>query len=330
MWNKKISNYICNYLSEYQIQKKHIERVLSAKEIVHSRKSPYKPKFLKLKQCKLQMEEDKNNKIREENRQLFYKIIDAEIKPSLYSKIYKPKESPSFDKNVMQFKRVKKELKTYEDNIRIYKKIEKVKSFYENKILTQRNRNINDNIKRLQKSILELQPSLLFSSPQAVKKQMEKYKHLNYNISQTKRCNSCRNRQSSKIISDKKKDNIKEKGENKNNPTISNDSTLNKFSSLNEILPGKNNNNKENSKIIEKNLNNLKETIKKIKEKENENKNGKNEKNKNESKKLNLSIDKSNSKNNNVDNNFSGKEKPKTKKIKFGLKRNSSEVNIFS
>ena len=43
MWNKKISNYICNYLSEYQIQKKHIERVLSAKEIVHSRKSPYKP-----------------------------------------------------------------------------------------------------------------------------------------------------------------------------------------------------------------------------------------------------------------------------------------------
>ena len=329
MWNKKISNYICNYLSEYQIQKKHIERVLSAKEIVHSRKSPYKPKFLKLKQCKLQMEEDKNNKIREENRQLFYKIIDAEIKPSLYSKIYKPKESPSFDKNVMQFKRVKKELKTYEDNIRIYKKIEKVKSFYENKILTQRNRNINDNIKRLQKSILELQPSLLFSSPQAVKKQMQKYKHLNYNISQTKRCHSCCNRQPSQTISNKKKNNnLKEKEENKNNPTNSNDSTLNRFSSLNEILPGKNNNNKENSKIIEKNLNNLKETIKKIKEKEN--KNAKIEKNKNEAKKINLSIGKSDSGTNNVDNNLIGKEKPKPKKIKFGLKRNSSEVNIFS
>ena len=329
MWNKKISNYICNYLSEYQNQKKHIERVLSAKEIVHSRKSPYKPKFMKLKQCKLQMEEDKNNKIREENRQLFYKIINAEVKPSLYSKIYKPKESPSFDTNVMNFKRVKKELKTYEDNIRIYKKIEKVKSFYENKILTQRNRNINDNIKRLQKSILELQPSLLFSSPQAVKKQMQKYKHLNYNISQTKRCHSCCNRQPSKTISNKKKNNnLKEKEENKNNPTNSNDSTLNRFSSLNEILPGKNNNNKENSKIIEKNLNNLKETIKKIKEKEN--KNAKIEKNKNEGKKINLSIRKSDSGINNVDNNLIGKEKPKPKKIKFGLKRNSSEVNIFS
>ena len=296
---------------------------------MQSTKSPYKPKFLKLKQCKLRMEEDKNNKIREENKQLFYKIINAEVKPSLYSKIYKPKDSPSFDKNVMYFKRVKKELKIYEDNKRINKKLEKVKSFYENKFLTQRNRDIDNNIKRLQKSILELQPSLLYPS-KAAKKQFQKYKHLNFKISQTKRCNSCCNRDSSKLISNKKKNiNNKEKDAIKNSPTTSKDSsTLNKFSSLNDILSGKNNTNKDNSKIIEKNLNNLKETIKKIKEKEI--KDSKNEKNKNEGKKLNLSFGKNNSKNNNIDNDFIGKEKPKTKKIKFGLKRNSSEVNIFN
>ncbi len=309
MWKKQINNYICNYLSEYQIQKKHIERVLSAKDIVHSTKSPYIPKFMKLRQCKLHMEEENNNKIKEENKQLFYKIIDAEVKPSLYSKIYKPKEAPSYNKNIMYFKRVKKELKTYEDNIRIYNKIEKVKSFYDNKNLTQRNKIIDNNIKKLRKSILELQPSLLFLSPQAVQKQIQKYRKINYNISQQKRCNSCFNRNSSKISSNKNKSNTKKS-------TMSNDNKLNKFSSLNENISEKENN-KENSRI-----NNVKETTKK----EKEYKINKYEKNENETKKLNLSLGKIKSK---KDNNFSGKEKPKAKKIKFGLKRNTSEINIF-
>ena len=325
MWNKQINNYICNYLSEYRIQKKHVERILSAKEIVNNKKSPYYPKFLKLKLSKQQIEEDKNNKIKEENKILFYKIINAEMKPSLYSKIFRIKRCPSFDKNLIYFKRIQEEIKNYEENIRLYNKIEKVKSFYENKNLTQRNKDINNNIKKLHKSILELQPSLLFLSPQAAKKQIQKYKHIKNNISKTKRCNSCCNRISSNIIYNKKNNlSHKKLKKNKEKKAISNDSTLNKFSTLNELLTKKKSNkeNKENNKIIEKNLNNFKETIKKIKENDNKNKSIKKDK------KLNLSFEKNNSTNKN--DNPNEKEKPKIKKIKFGLKRNSSEINIFS
>lgn len=327
MWNRQINNYICNYLSEYRVQKKHVERVLSAKEIINNKKSPYYPKFLKLKLSKQQMEEDKNNKIKEENKILFYKIINAEMKPSLYSQIFKTKRCPSFDTNLIYFKRVKKELKNYEENIRLYNKIEKVKSFYENKNLTQRNKDINKNIKKLHKSILELQPSLLFLSPQATKKQIEKYKQIKNNISKSKRCKSCCIRIPSNIYNKNKKKSHKELRNEKEKKTISSDSTLNKFSTLNGVLPRKKSKkeNKENNKIIEKNLNNLKETIKKIKEKESKNKSIKNDKN---NKKLNLSFDKNNS-TNKMDN-PNEKEKPKMKKIKYGLKRNSSEINIFS
>lgn len=329
MWNRQINNYICNYLSENRIQKKHIERILSAKEIVNNKKRPYYPKFLKLKLSKQQMEEDKNNKIIEENKILFYKIINAEMKPSLYSQIYKIKRCPSFDKNLIYFKRVKKEIKNYEENIRLYNKIEKVKSFYENKNLTRRNKDINNNIKKLHKSILELQPSLLFLSPQAVKNQIQKFKHIKNNISKTKRCNSCCNRMPSNIINNKNNNNLSHNKlrNEKEKKTISSDSILNKFSSLQGVLPRKESNkeSKENNKIIEKNLNNLKETIKKIKEKENKNKSLIKDKN---NKKLNLSFEKNNSKNK-IDN-PNEKEKPKIKKIKFGLKRNSSEINIFN
>ena len=334
MYNKKINNYICNYLSEYQIQKKHIERVLSAKKITNNRKPPYYPKFLKLKLCKLQLEEEKNNKIKEENKQLFYKIINAEVKPSKYSKIYKPKICPSFNKDILNLKRVEKEIKKKEENARFYNKIEKVKSFYENKILTQRNKEINHNIKKLQKSILELQPSILFLSPHTVKKRIEKYKTITYNITKKKRCNSCCNRAPSKLYSKKDKNifninTIKERNKNeinKNNETISSDSTLKKFSSLNDVFPKKNN--KENNEIIKKNLNNVKETIKKIKAKEESNKKQNSlDNSKNKNKKINISLDKN--KVQIIKENFKENENHKTNKIKFGLKRNASEINLF-
>lgn len=343
MWNIKVNNYICNYLSEYQIQKKHIERILSAKQITNN-KEPYIPKFLKLKLCRHQMEEEKNNKIIEGNKHLFYKIINAEIKPSKYSKIYKPKKCPSFNKNIISFKRIKNEFKKYEENIRFYHKIEKVKSFYENKNLTQRNKTIDNNIKKLQKTILELQPTLLFLSPKCSKNQLHKYSHITYNIPKTKRCNSCHNRQASNTIVNKKRnktiDNNKNikiktktiKDNNKNNATINSDSTLKRFSFLNDVLLGhKSHDNKEKNKIIEKNLNNVKQTIMKIKAMEEKNKNTKNCKN-NENKKnikeINISLSK-----NDMDirkDIINEREREKPKKIKFGLKRNTSEINIFN
>ena len=332
MLNKKINNFICNYLSEYQIQKKHVERVLSAKEITNNKKGPYKPKFLQLKLSRHQIEEEKNEKIREGNKLLFVKIINAEIKPSQYSRIYEPKKCPSFDKNAKLFKRVKEEIKNYQENMRFYNKIEKVKSFYDNKNLSQRNKDIDKNIKKLHKSILELQPSLLFSSPQD-NKQNRKYKHLT-NYLFKKRCNSCLTRGSSKnIVNDKvnltnTKEKEKSKNEKENNPSLSNDSRIKKFFSMNDLNERSNKDNKENNKIIEKNLENMKENIDKIRSKENKNKEmEKNGEKGNAMNKKKLSLGKN--KENIIEENLKEKEKPKNKKINFGLKRSGSEINIF-
>lgn len=180
MWKTQRNNLLCSYLDAYEDQKKHIERVLSAKDTTKSTIPPYYPKFLKLKLCKHQIEEDKNEKIKEENKILYFKILKAENEPSKYSKIYKPKDCPAFNKDLIYFKRIKKEINNYQENVRFYNKIEKVRSNYDNnEELRQRNKFLIENYKMLQKSILDLSPSLLFLSPSRVKREMTKYKTSN-------------------------------------------------------------------------------------------------------------------------------------------------------
>lgn len=246
MWNKKVNNYICNYLDEYENQKKHIERILSAKEIINNRKPPYFPKFLKLKLCNLLFKE-KNNKIKEENKILFYKIINAETRPSKYSRIYEPKICPSFDKNIICLKRIKKEVQKSQENQRFYQKIEKVKSFYDHKEMAKRKKFLDSKLRRLHKSILELQPSLLFLSPNNAHHDIKKYKHITYNLSKTKRSNSCCYRETSITSINKKrnsstiinKKNNKSKKESKENSIISNENSMKKFATINAILSGR-------------------------------------------------------------------------------------------
>lgn len=246
MWNKKVNNYICNYLDEYEIQKKHIERILSAKEIINNKKPPYYPKFLKLKLYNL-LFKDKNNKIKEENKILFYKIINAETKPSKYSRIYEPKICPSFDKNIIGLKRIKKEAQKSKENQRFYQKIEKVKSYYDHKEMTKRKLYLDNKLKRLQKSILELQPSLLFLSPINAQNNIKKYKHITYSLSKTKRSNSCCYRETSITSINKKrnssttinKKNNKLKKESKDNSIMSSDNSMKKFATINAILSGR-------------------------------------------------------------------------------------------
>ena len=180
MWKTKKNNIICGYLEAFENQNKHIERVLSAKEIVKSNKPPYYPKFLKLKLSKQHMEEDKNDKIKEENKILYFKILEAENKPSKYSKIYKPKDCPAFNKDLIYFKRIKKEINNYQENVRFYNKIEKIRSYYDNsEEIKQRNKFLNESSKMLKKSNLEISPSLHFLSPSRLKKEKAKYKTSN-------------------------------------------------------------------------------------------------------------------------------------------------------
>ena len=110
MWLQRTNNYLCNYLDQFQVQKKHISRIISAKDNINN-DEPYYPKFLQLRLGKNQMEEEKNIIIREENKNLFYKIKNARIKPSKYSRIYKPKKCPSFNKQMIGLKRIKRKLK---------------------------------------------------------------------------------------------------------------------------------------------------------------------------------------------------------------------------
>ena len=175
MWKTKKNNLICSYLEAYENQKKHIERVISAKEMTKSNIAPYYPTFLKLKLCKHKMEEDKNDKIKEENKILLFKIINAEEKPSQYSKIYKPKKCPAFDKDLIYFKRIKKEINNYKENVRFYNKIENIGSYYNNEELKQRSKFLDESSKLMQKSIFDITPSLLFLSPSRIKKEIDKY-----------------------------------------------------------------------------------------------------------------------------------------------------------
>ena len=177
MWKNQKNSIICGYLEEYENQKKHIDRVLSAKEIVKCKKPPYNPKFLKL--SKNHIEEDNNDKIRGENELLILKIMNAKYNPSKYSKIYEPKKCPAFDKELIYFKRIKKEINNYQENVRFYNKIGNARSYYENDEFKQRKKFLDYSCKQLQKSIFEISPSLLFLSPSRIKKEIDKYKNNN-------------------------------------------------------------------------------------------------------------------------------------------------------
>ena len=191
MWNTKINNIICWFFDAYDNQKKHIQRVLSAKKITDNNKKPIYPYFLKQKITKKQIEEEKNEQIKKENKELFIKILTAEEKASKYSKI-KQKKYPSFKRENILFARIQQEISKNKENIRFYNKIKNIKSNYDNEELNIRNKTIRENKKKLHKSIYELQPSLLFLSPSRVKKEIEKINKISFsNNNKMKRSNSC-------------------------------------------------------------------------------------------------------------------------------------------
>jgi len=314
MWVQRSNNYLCNYLDQIRVQKKHIERVLSAKEKINDNK-PYYPKFLQLRLGKNQFEEEKNIIIREENKNLFYKIVNAKNKPSKYSKIFEPSECPSFNLKKIGLKREKKKLENYNENVRFYHHLENVKSFYDLNDINKRNSTIDINKKKLQKSILEIQPSLFFESPQNAKKSIKKIKYISFNKSKTKRCNSCCNRDESKNIFNKIK---KQTETNRLKPKyFDKNDEISKIFNSDRIV--KINNKIKKIMFIPTKIK-IPKKYKDYKTCKNSNKILNIEKNINDNKKYNSSYD------------YNSKNIKEIKKVKMGkheLKRNSSEYNIF-
>ena len=113
--------------------------------------------------------------------------------------------------------------------------------------MTKRKQYLDNKLKRLQKSILELQPSLLFLSPINAQNNIKKYKHITYSLSKTKRSNSCCYRETSITSINKKrnssttinKKNNKLKKESKDNSIMSSDNSMKKFATINAILSGR-------------------------------------------------------------------------------------------
>ena len=312
MWVQRINNYLCNYLERISDQKKHIKRILSAKENINNDK-PYYPKFLQLRLGKNQFEEEKNIIIREENKNLFYKIMSAREKPSKYSKIFEPKVCPSFNIKYIRLKRLIKQIENHNENERFYNHLENVKSFYDINDINRRNITIDSNMKKLQKSVLEMQPSIFFISPQNVKKSMRKITYMNLNKNRIKRCNSCCNKYESKNIINQ----IKKHSETNRPNQKKNDRNIGTYRQFNSDRITKKDN--KIKKIISKPIKNKDQ--KNYRENSTcRNKNIKFDKNINNCKKFNSSYD-NNSKN--------IKEIKKIKIGKHGLKRNSSEFNIF-
>lgn len=311
MWVQHTNNYLCNYLDQYRVQKMHIQRILTAKIKIND-ETPYYPKFLQLRLGKNQFEEEKNIIIREENMNLLHRIESALKKPSKYSRIFEPKECPSFNKQIIGFKRIKKEVENYQENIKFYNRIEKVKSFYDIDEIKKRNDGIKKNIKNLQKSIFEVQPSLLFLSPQSVKRGMKKINYISFNKSKSKRCNSCTNRCDSKNIFSEIKSVSRTNRQNRRRYDLSTDT--NQFKSYQKI-----NIDDKIKKILINPIRNKK--IKNNKSNHNRNKSGKMEDNFNYIRKITSSYDNSSKliKGNN-----------QNKKEKTGLKRNKSEINLLN
>ena len=233
MWKTQKNNLICSYLEAYEDQKRHIERVLSAKNKTQNTIPPYYPKFLKLKSYKHYMEEEKSEHISKENRILYYRIKDAIKKPSEYSKINEPKKCPAFDKEKLLLKRIKHEINNYQENIRFYYRIEKANSFYPKEEWLKRNKELEENSRIFQKSIFDISPNLMFSSPERIKNEIERYRNKR-NISKKIKSRPMTQRSSS---------------HKKNN------NNLNKTYNVNENihnLDNKNNNNPQNLKKDEK------------------------------------------------------------------------------
>jgi hypothetical protein len=289
----------------------HIQRILTAKIKIND-ETPYYPKFLQLRLGKNQFEEEKNIIIREENMNLLHRIESALKKPSKYSRIFEPKECPSFNKQIIGFKRIKKEVENYQENIKFYNRIEKVKSFYDIDEIKKRNDGIKKNIKNLQKSIFEVQPSLLFLSPQSVKRGMKKINYISFNKSKSKRCNSCTNRYDSKNIFSEIKSVSRTNRQNRRRYDLSTDT--NQFKSYQKI-----NIDDKIKKILINPIRNKK--IKNNKSNHNRNKSRKMEDNFNYIRKITSSYDNSSKliKGNN-----------QNKKEKTGLKRNKSEINLLN
>jgi hypothetical protein len=289
----------------------HIQRILTAKIKIND-ETPYYPKFLQLRLGKNQFEEEKNIIIREENMNLLHRIESALKKPSKYSRIFEPKECPSFNKQIIGFKRIKKEVENYQENIKFYNRIEKVKSFYDIDEIKKRNDGIKKNIKNLQKSIFEVQPSLLFLSPQSVKRGMKKINYISFNKSKSKRCNSCTNRCDSKNIFSEIKSVSRTNRQNRRRYDLSTDT--NQFKSYQKI-----NIDDKIKKILINPIRNKK--IKNNKSNHNRNKSRKMEDNFNYIRKITSSYDNSSK---------LIKGKNQNKKEKTGLKRNKSEINLLN
>jgi hypothetical protein len=289
----------------------HIQRILTAKIKIND-ETPYYPKFLQLRLGKNQFEEEKNIIIREENMNLLHRIESALKKPSKYSRIFEPKECPSFNKQIIGFKRIKKEVENYQENIKFYNRIEKVKSFYDIDEIKKRNDGIKKNIKNLQKSIFEVQPSLLFLSPQSVKRGMKKINYISFNKSKSKRCNSCTNRYDSKNIFSEIKSVSRTNRQNRRRYDLSTDT--NQFKSYQKI-----NIDDKIKKILINPIRNKK--IKNNKSNHNRNKSRKMEDNFNYIRKITSSYDNSSK---------LIKGKNQNKKEKTGLKRNKSEINLLN
>ena len=311
MWVQHTNNYLCNYLDQYRVQKMHIQRILTAKIKIND-ETPYYPKFLQLRLGKNQFEEEKNIIIREENMNLLHRIESALKKPSKYSRIFEPKECPSFNKQIIGFKRIKKEVENYQENIKFYNRIEKVKSFYDIDEIKKRNDGIKKNIKNLQKSIFEVQPSLLFLSPQSVKRGMKKINYISFNKSKSKRCNSCTNRCDSKNIFSEIKSVSRTNRQNRRRYDLSTDT--NQFKSYQKI-----NIDDKIKKILINPIRNKK--IKNNKSNHNRNKSRKMEDNFNYIRKITSLYD---------DSSKLIKGKNQNKKEKTGLKRNKSEINLLN
>ena len=158
---------------------------------------------------------------------------------------------PKSDKNYLEKKEQILKLFNKEQE----KKIEKAHSFYSRDLFIKRNKDLEESSRILQKSIFDISPNLMFSSPERIKNEIERYrnkrnhsaipKSRKISHSVTSKNNNNKSINKNYKMSD---NNTQNKEEEKNkNTKLNNNSEKKRENSFNKINPRKTNNKKDNS-----------------------------------------------------------------------------------
>jgi hypothetical protein len=138
MWSQINNNFICSEKEILRVNKIHLEKLLNTKSDINN-KGPEIPFFMKNKSNLREIIRTERFKRNKDNYLMYKKLLSTAATPSPYSKCYKPKYCPAFDKQRFNFDKIEREYNIYNDNVSFFKRFSARKSLYSAKKFLKKN-----------------------------------------------------------------------------------------------------------------------------------------------------------------------------------------------